>query len=95
MKYSEHEVFLLLLGFGLAGSAVEETLLWFFKGIKEDVREQVAKLISDDVVLLGGDELNERFLLGLNDDHLDIVLDDQYLITFLDGLVSLTKDLLS
>ena len=37
LEDSEHQVFLLTLGFGLAGSAIEQTLLRLFEGIEEDV----------------------------------------------------------
>lgn len=94
MEYSEHEFFLLALGLALVGDAAEQALLRFFEGIEEDVGEQVAELVSDDVVLLGGDELDERFPLGLYDDHLDVVLDDQYLVAVFDGLAGLAEDLL-
>lgn len=39
LEDSEHQLFLLALGFALVGGAVEQTLLRFFEGIEEDVGE--------------------------------------------------------
>lgn len=61
----------------------------------EDVGEQVAKLVSDDIILLGGDEFYKCLLFRLYYDHFYILLYDKYFIPLFYGLVSLSKDFLS
>lgn len=61
------------------------------EGIDEDVREQVAELIGDDIVFFGGCELDHGFLSGFCDDHSDIFFDDKYLISVFDDFVGVSE----
>lgn len=80
--------YLLGVGFALHG------LLGVQQRVDEDVGQQETKLVCDDVVLLGGDELNHGLLPGLGYHHFDILLDDQHLVTILYHFISMPEDLL-
>lgn len=81
-----------IIGWGSSGG---ESCLWVLaEGIQEDIGKQVAKLVSNNVILLSRHKLDECLAAWLGYDHADILFDDQHLIALLDGLMRLTEDLL-
>lgn len=62
--------------------------------VQEDIGKQVAKLVSNDVILARRHKLDECLASRFRDDHADILLDDQHLIAFFNGLMRFAEDLL-
>ena len=87
-----NEVFVALL-LTIAANRSNPLLFLLGEGINKYVREQIAKLVGYDVVLLWWHELNHSFFAGLSNYHFYVLSDDKHFVAIFNNHSGHSEDL--